>query len=610
MFNIQNQKIIRTCITSKNVTNFRAKKKKMLCYDDDSTDGTLRIKFPSVSRQCMTYTLKENDLKCALKNLPKDRKFHFIKDVIGTLPDEIKELIELTNEVFNINEENLKATIDHIFDKQKTVPIDYFMQLFYHVHGYRPKKLPLLCQLIKEYVTRNSTKSIVFENLHPSLRAFLINQKLFEATRMDRDMPSIETVLNIFEPGSLYDIINRDDISSLQSLISKDPDFDFQQKYSRKSYIPSIPKESEIGECTILDLAAFLGSLKVFNFLLKNGAQITFTTGVCSIYGGNLDIIHVLEKNNFDFNGKLFYYAIISHRNDIADYLIEKYNCYQVTLQACLSSYNQEAFFFEYPFRSSDDNLKRCIFISGSEGDLIMLKYLIDKCKIKIKDINQESNNPLHAAAIFGHPGVLKYLLEEKKFNIEQENIKGLTPLYLACINGQIQTAEYLIKMKGNLEFRNNKGESVLHHACTFYDLPMVKYLVEQCKFNIEDKNKKKRTPLFYACHYQCFKVVEYLLEKGAEINVQDKAGMTPLMVATIENSPQIVKYLLEKGADRNIESKDGITAMECAMDSDNVKLIELLEEEEDSRRSGFGSINDAQKLLFMMRFLQGGFPF
>ena len=85
---------------------------------------------------------------------------------------------------------------------------------------------------------------------------------------------------------------------------------------------------------TLIEYAAFFGSIQIFNFLIMNNIKLTKSLWFYSIHGGNGEIIHLLEDNHIDppknddqcnVYNKIYIEAIKSHHNEIADYIMNFY---------------------------------------------------------------------------------------------------------------------------------------------------------------------------------------------------------------------------------------------------------------------------------------------
>lgn len=102
---------------------------------------------------------------------------------------------------------------------------------------------------------------------------------------------------------------------------------------------------------TIFEYVTFYGAIRIFNYLLLNGIELTSSLWTFAIHSNNAEIISKLEENNVepedDSYTNLLYEAIKCHHNDIVRYLhsnysekLGKYSIY--TFSIILQKYNFE----------------------------------------------------------------------------------------------------------------------------------------------------------------------------------------------------------------------------------------------------------------------------
>ncbi|KAK8844216.1 hypothetical protein M9Y10_024422 [Tritrichomonas musculus] len=82
-------------------------------------------------------------------------------------------------------------------------------------------------------------------------------------------------------------------------------------------------------EPTIIEYAAFYGSIQVFQYLLLNNVELTPSLWIYGIHSNNAELIHLLERQKIAPPNKLYKEcrneAIKCHHNDIARYIINNY---------------------------------------------------------------------------------------------------------------------------------------------------------------------------------------------------------------------------------------------------------------------------------------------
>jgi ankyrin repeat protein len=96
---------------------------------------------------------------------------------------------------------------------------------------------------------------------------------------------------------------------------------------------------------------------------------------------------------------------------------------------------------------------------------------------------------------------------------------------------------------------RNSKGESPLHWAAYFNDIPFAKkyyYITSQpYSRNFDELNN---TPLNWAIDNNHFEIAKILIENGLNVNARDTNGYTVLMQAVIKDSIEVVKAIFQYG--------------------------------------------------------------
>ena len=72
---------------------------------------------------------------------------------------------------------------------------------------------------------------------------------------------------------------------------------------------------------TLIEYAAFNGSLQIFQYLQLNNVDLTPSLWIYSIHGRNANIIHILEENHVDYKiNKLITESIKCHHNELVEY--------------------------------------------------------------------------------------------------------------------------------------------------------------------------------------------------------------------------------------------------------------------------------------------------
>ncbi|KAH0793924.1 cask-interacting protein (caskin) 1,2 [Histomonas meleagridis] len=206
-------------------------------------------------------------------------------------------------------------------------------------------------------------------------------------------------------PNEIIKAIRRDNLEELQKLASA-PGFDIdeviaQNPYERYSFINN-------GNNTLIDYAAFFGSIKCFKYLMMNGADLS-ASGTFAIAGGNIEIIQLCEQNKSGFRRGLDT-AIAFHRNEIFKGLYEKSklndNDYANMKFTCMTFTNFEIFEFLESQNPAANHLSLAQE-TAPYGNIWMLQYLYEKSPSSFKGI-------LPYAVRSRNPEVIDFVLEQK----------------------------------------------------------------------------------------------------------------------------------------------------------------------------------------------------
>ena len=155
----------------------------------------------------------------------------------------------------------------------------------------------------------SSYLSIEFEKFN-KVKPSIENNKLFEERRLIGENENY--ICQLIRNDSINDFIvyiNKNNIS-LSSKITK-------------SIFETNPLLCETNP-TLIEYAAFFGSIQVFQYLQLNGVSLNSSLWIYAIHGKNPEIFHILERNcekNSDTYKICFKEAIKCHHNDFAKYI-------------------------------------------------------------------------------------------------------------------------------------------------------------------------------------------------------------------------------------------------------------------------------------------------
>lgn len=144
---------------------------------------------------------------------------------------------------------------------------------------------------------------------------------------------------------------------------------------------------------------------------------------------------------------------------------------------------------------------------------------------------------------------------------------------------GDLNLVKNFIEEKGVDSNTMTVGRSLLHIACSFGHIEIVKLLIEKgANFNAADDDNSD-TPLHIACGHGYTEIVKLLIEEGVDLEVTNyDKGFTPLHVACRHRHTEIVKLLIEKATDLGITDDYGFTPLHLVCEFNRIEGIESKE--------------------------------
>ena len=145
---------------------------------------------------------------------------------------------------------------------------------------------------------------------------------------------------------------------------------------------------------------------------------------------------------------------------------------------------------------------------------------------------------------------------------VKAKKLVESTTLFEAVKNKDLKAVQKFIENGADVNFKEDRGDTVLMLASATGQIDLVKYLVE----NGADVNLyefRGSTAISEASRKGHLEVVRYLVENGANVNIGSGDNInTALMWASGNDHFEIVKYLVENKADVHSEAEEGATAV------------------------------------------------
>ncbi|XP_052174127.1 ankyrin repeat-containing protein At5g02620-like [Diospyros lotus] len=197
--------------------------------------------------------------------------------------------------------------------------------------------------------------------------------------------------------------------------------------------------------------------------------------------------------------------------------------------------------------------------IAAKQGNLEILKILMECSPDLSMTFDQSYTTPLHTAAAQGHIEIVNFLLEEQNSlaTITRNNLK--TALHSSARNGRLEVVKALLRKEPGIALKiDKKGQTALHMAAKGQSVEVVDELIQL---------------------------------NAALIKMADNKGNSPLHIATRKGRSQIVQALLNhEEIDKDAINKSGETALDTAEKSGHSNIAILLQEHGVQSAKSIGS--------------------
>ncbi|KAJ5180317.1 hypothetical protein N7492_003527 [Penicillium capsulatum] len=191
--------------------------------------------------------------------------------------------------------------------------------------------------------------------------------------------------------------------------------------------------------------------------------------------------------------------------------------------------------------------------ICAAETGRVKAVELLMKRRASYRATDEVEMSAIHWAAYNGHHEALR-LLAEKRGSLDLVNNVGRTALHLAAMNSQFAAVELLQRRGMSLDRRCKDGFNALHYACMADSLEIASLLIlTGADIEAAEPNYQQR-PLHMVALRGSVNLLDLLCDKGASINVRDRAGDRPLCVASRYGNVAVVQRLLDRGSPMSLK--------------------------------------------------------
>ena len=439
-------------------------------------------------------------------------------------------------------------------------------------------------------------------NLLHYAKYFIKEQKEFESKENNQKDPNFDENRKTGENESkLYSIIRNDLISDFITYVTRN-------EISLKTTVSCSIYETNsfllFEEPTLIEYAAFFGSIQIFNYLFKNEVQLTPSLWLYAMHGKNPEIIKILEDNKIVPEDKSYKEclreAIKCHHNEIVVYIKSNLIHNQIDVDEFIESesikyynyllfpnydklYNRNNFYnfckYDYFYfaegflmnREIDINFKTCDIINDksyiltpliiaiknnslSIAELLLKQPGIDvnfrSTRYNLRDSSERTFNAINLAIICNNPKMIELLL-----NTENINVNSILMSKEKHPNNTIEIIEFSPLFEV-LDYYNNIQifKILLSHPDIDVNMKS-KNITYDTKDSIKKVQYRNSPILCQAIRSTDLDAIRILLEhpkidvNATELNndktIKYKCEFTPLIVAFVEKNLEIIKILL-----------------------------------------------------------------
>ncbi|KAK8843533.1 hypothetical protein M9Y10_024586 [Tritrichomonas musculus] len=358
-----------------------------------------------------------------------------IQNYLEEIKDFQKNLLEyLDDEAEEIENVNIISYIQEQFNSKNTLEIKETLQLILNIvnnHHRTPNfwaKIDKFFSMIKESLKQTLSNFEIFDFFKSNKRIllFLIKDSVLQVDQSIIDVINDSKYWNEqyikyfliesrpFISAELFDEIkeglnneeskffeeNRkigENNSFICNLIRQDSIDDFVEYVSRTNFPLSSTVKQSIFETnsfllnknvSLIEYAAFFGSVQIFNYLRLNNVEMNPNLWLFVIHGRNPELVHLLEQHQIEPENKNYKNcleeSIKCYSNDIAVYIQDNY-CFDINE----SNFFDDLYFKyrNYEFFPNNLNEMAFIFLLCKYNYIFLVNEILLTCKI---NINQE----------------------------------------------------------------------------------------------------------------------------------------------------------------------------------------------------------------------------
>ncbi|KAK8841958.1 hypothetical protein M9Y10_026914 [Tritrichomonas musculus] len=312
-------------------------------------------------------------------------------------------------------------------------------------------------------------------------------------------------------------------------------------------------------EQSLIEYAAFFGSIQIFQYLLMNNINLTPSLWRYVIHGQNADLVHLLEDNHIECDiEKNIIESIKCHHNQFANYFMNSsQNNIENYISAVLKYYN-----FEY---LENEFINEIYFFDFCKNDyLLFIPKLLPKVLIN-EVVNTKKEHKKIKIEIWSDELTSYEIITTIK-------IKKRTALHIAIEKENIEIVKILLTRKDidiNFYWKSKIESYLIDDKKTALHLAVEKSNVEIVKLLLLYQN------IDVNCLTLAFKGPDLIEKTALQIAVENENAEIVKLLLSKPNI-DVNKYMICNTLLRSCHRKE-MTALCIAVEKDNIEITYLL---------------------------------
>jgi len=218
----------------------------------------------------------------------------------------------------------------------------------------------------------------------------------------------------------------------------------------------------------------------------------------------------------------------------------------------------------------AQNKLEEKLFLSIRNGELEIVKKIIEKDNSVINATNRTNSTPLILAASLDQVEICNFLIDNNA-DVNATSASGSTALQFAALKGQLDLVKKLFEKGAKIDVWNNQGRNAIHYAAYSGNIELFKFL-EGKGLDMTPAIADGGTMLHWACYGGNIEMVKYLLSSDFSLDNVDKDGNSVLHWASVGNSLEMLKFLVEeKGMDVRMDDHTASNVLQAAASRRNL---------------------------------------